>query len=101
VKVRTNQNSPRGGRGGVMIGPDEILRRIQQDTMGVDDVDVLSRYISQHVAIGIAYMRGSMGEQWTREFMEAAYLAADAHGVETYTHPDGGKIVLPREPSTN
>lgn len=75
---------------------DEILARLSE--MPPEEAQ---KYAANAAALGIAYLIGSMGEKWTREFVDAPFLAAGANGTEAFTHIGGGRIVLPRNPSGN
>jgi hypothetical protein len=77
----------------------DFLARIERETKGLQGDD-LARYLGQHVGIGIAFMRGALGEKFTREFIVAAFTAADTNGTESFTKGNR-RIVLPREPNQN
>lgn len=75
---------------------DEILSRLSE--MPPEEGQ---KYAASAAALGIAYLIGAKGEKWTREFVDAPFLAAGAHGSDVFTHPNGGRIALPREPNGN
>lgn len=76
-----------------------ILDRMTTEVSGLCEED-LARYISQHVAVGVAFMRGAMGEDWTRQFLMDVFTSV-SNGTDAFVHPSGRRIILPREPNNN
>lgn len=83
-----------------VMNAESFLLRVSDETRGMT-MDELVPYLSQHVGVGLAFMRGALGEKWTREFVTAAFLAIDAHGSETFVSPSGQRVTIPRDPSGN